>query len=125
MDKLSKAARVVLALTMVVAIFLVSGCGEEAKYNQLKNSFVKEMKVYDKMYSGSTSDFQAIAVKEKEMDKALADMYEITAKEIKLNNDRILLEREWNWKKEMTANRIAETRAIKKMQRETKRRMTF
>lgn len=116
MGKLFKALLVVF---MVLATLVITGCGEEKKYNELKNQVMPAIEQITKVDAkGSDEEYnKRLKSVTDPIDKNIAEMKKLAVSETKLNNDCLKVQAKYKDTLERQARGRAEIKAIEKMEK--------
>ena len=122
MNKLTKI--LVVGLT-ILATLALAGCGEEKKYNELKNQVLPQIKQLSDINADvPKTDFdKQLAEQMKEIDQKINKMQEYANSETKLNNDLIALKKEYQTVVEKRKSANANYEFLAKMNREVSKTM--
>ncbi len=88
--KMNRFAKIIIVGLMLLATLITAGCGEEKKYNELKNQVLPKIEgiLNIKTDAGTGDEFTTLLnSKSKSIETHLAEMQRLAASDLKLNND--------------------------------------
>ena len=106
---MNKIIRSLLAGVLILSTLALVGCGEEKKYNELKNQIVAVEAQFQDFGDTSAKGLEKHNALKKDIDGKLAEMKKLAASDTKLNNDFIKYQQKINeidktWKRVKAEN---------------------
>ena len=106
---MNKIIRSLLVGVLILSTLVLVGCGEEKKYNELKNQIVAVEAQFQDFGDTSAKGLEKHNALKKDIDGKLAEMKKLAASDTKLNNDFIKYQQKINeidktWKRVKAEN---------------------
>jgi len=104
-------------IIMILCTLVLSGCGEEEKYNAAKNDFVKIEQEWHKIPI-KTENIEQHMEMEKQLDAKINEMEPLVKTKMEMNNDLMDLKKKYKEDGAAWERGLKEVQAIEKMHKE-------
>lgn len=114
---MSKILKIFFISMMIFSTIIIAGCGEEKKYNNFKNEFIKIQQEWESVEptNENVDKHNEIA---KKLDEKISEMEKVSKSEMKLNNDLLDLKKKYKGKSDVWESQLREKNALDKMHKE-------